>query len=60
YRIKTILGHDGHCAVSEGVAAQLEDVINYCVFALIKLESPLIPWNNEGREGREGREERGL
>ncbi|MEG2222806.1 MAG: DUF1599 domain-containing protein, partial [Oscillospiraceae bacterium] len=26
YRIKTILGHDGHCAVSEGVAAQLEDV----------------------------------
>ena len=38
YRIKTILSNDGKCEISEGIDAQLQDIINYCVFALIKLE----------------------
>ena len=42
YRIKHILANDGMCSVSEGVEAQLHDIINYCVFALIKMDSGLI------------------
>ncbi len=38
YRIKTILANGGKCEISEGIDAQLQDIINYCVFALIKLE----------------------
>lgn len=41
YRIKSILQHDGICTVSEGVGAQLCDIINYCIFALIKMETTL-------------------
>ncbi len=37
YRIKTILSNGGKCEISEGVDSQLKDIINYCVFALIKL-----------------------
>lgn len=37
YRIRKILSHNGACGVSEGVPSQLHDIINYCVFALIKL-----------------------
>lgn len=36
-RIKRILDKNGKLNVSEGIQAQLEDIINYCVFALIKL-----------------------
>ena len=42
YRIRKILQNKGKCTVSEGVAAQLHDIINYCVFALIKMDSGLI------------------
>ncbi len=38
YRIKTMLANGGKCEISEGIDAQLQDIINYCVFALIKLE----------------------
>ena len=41
YRIKSILKHDGICTVSEGVGAQLCDIINYCIFALIKMDTSL-------------------
>ncbi len=36
-RIKTILSHNGRVTVSENVDAQLMDVVNYSVFALIRL-----------------------
>lgn len=39
YRIRKILLNKGQCAVSEGIASQLNDIINYCVFALIKMET---------------------
>lgn len=42
YRIRRILMNDGEVKVSEGVASQLHDIINYCVFGLIKLQTPLI------------------
>lgn len=42
YRIRKILSNNGHCAVSEGISAQLSDIINYCIFALIKMNSDLI------------------
>ena len=42
YRIKKILLNNGCCAVSEGIAAQLNDIINYCIFALIKMNPSLI------------------
>lgn len=41
YRIRKILMNDGKCSVSEGISAQLNDIINYCVFALIKMDTPL-------------------
>ncbi len=42
YRIRRILMNKGEVKVSEGVASQLHDIINYCVFGLIKLQTPLI------------------
>lgn len=41
YRIRKILLNQGRCSVSEGIAAQLNDIINYCVFALIKMDTNL-------------------
>jgi hypothetical protein len=41
YRIRTILKNDGLCKVSEGINAQLQDIINYCFFALLKMETGL-------------------
>jgi len=41
YRIRKILMNNGKCAVSEGISAQLHDIINYCVFALIKMDTNL-------------------
>lgn len=42
YRIKKILSNGGDCLVSEGIESQLNDIINYCVFALIKMDTDLI------------------
>lgn len=42
YRIKKILSNNGQCLVSEGISAQLNDIINYCIFALIKMNTELI------------------
>ena len=39
YRIRRILLNKGNCKVSEGVVSQLYDIINYCVFALIKMDT---------------------
>lgn len=36
-RIKEIEDHDGHTDVSEGVASNYQDIINYAIFAIIKL-----------------------
>ncbi len=36
-RIKNIMKNGGKLLVSEGVDAQLSDIINYCVFSLIKM-----------------------
>lgn len=37
-RIKQILANDGHTIVSEGMEANFSDIINYGVFALIKMQ----------------------
>ena len=37
HRIKQIEDHDGKTLVSEGVEAGYMDIINYSIFALIKL-----------------------
>lgn len=37
-RIKSIEDHEGNTLISEGVDANYQDIINYAVFALIKLE----------------------
>jgi hypothetical protein len=37
-RIKQIEDNQGQLLVSEGVDANYMDIINYCVFALIRLE----------------------
>lgn len=42
YRIRKILSNDGNCTISEGISAQLNDIINYCVFALIKMKTNLL------------------
>lgn len=42
YRIRKILSNNGRCLVSEGITSQLNDIINYCIFALIKMDSDLI------------------
>lgn len=36
-RVKQIEDHAGHTLASEGVAANYQDMLNYSVFALIKL-----------------------
>lgn len=36
-RIKEIEGNDGHVTVSEGVGSNYQDIINYAIFAIIKL-----------------------
>ena len=38
YRIRKLLEHEGQSILSEGITAQLHDIINYCIFALIKME----------------------
>ena len=38
YRTKQIEANDGQTLVSEGVAANYMDMINYAVFGLIKLD----------------------
>lgn len=43
YRIRKILSNGGACQVSEGIPSQLYDIINYCIFALIKIGTELIP-----------------
>lgn len=45
YRIRKILSNGGVCLVSEGIASQLNDIINYCIFALIKLDTGLISFD---------------
>lgn len=42
YRIRKILSRNGSCRVSEGIASQLQDIINYCVFALIKMDAEIV------------------
>lgn len=37
-RIKQIEDHKGHLLASEGIDANYMDIINYCVFALIRIE----------------------
>lgn len=38
WRIKNIMQNGGKLLVSEGIDAQLSDIINYCIFSLIKME----------------------
>lgn len=40
-RIRKILANHGKSSVSEGITAQLHDIVNYCIFALIKMEVEL-------------------
>ncbi|MBP9988826.1 MAG: DUF1599 domain-containing protein [Ruminococcus sp.] len=42
YRIRRIIENDGQCKVSEGISSQLYDIINYCIFALIKMDTDSI------------------
>jgi len=37
YRIKEIESHSGQTLISEGIDANYKDIVNYAVFALIKL-----------------------
>ena len=37
-RVKQIEDNEGHTLISEGVMANYQDIINYAVFALIKLK----------------------
>ncbi len=37
-RIKQILANDGQTSVSEGMDANFRDIVNYAIFALIKIE----------------------
>lgn len=37
YRIAHIEENEGKTLVSEGIASELRDIANYCVFALIKI-----------------------
>ncbi len=39
-RIKQILANDGKTLISEGIDANFSDIINYAVFALIKIKYP--------------------
>ncbi|MCS7076763.1 MAG: DUF1599 domain-containing protein [Bacteroidia bacterium] len=40
HRIKSIEDHQGKTAISEGVEANYMDIMNYCLFALIRLCEP--------------------
>lgn len=40
YRTKQIEEHEGHTLVSEGIDANYKDMVNYALFALIKLTYP--------------------
>ena len=40
-RVKQIEDNQGKTLISEGVMANYQDIINYSVFALIKLEDPV-------------------
>lgn len=42
-RIRKLLANHGRASVSEGVTAQLHDIVNYCIFALIKMDDKSIP-----------------
>lgn len=42
FRIKTILNNDGHSKKSEGIDAQLQDIVNYCIFALLKMDTDIV------------------
>ena len=37
YRVKQIEDNQGHTLVSEGVVANYQDMLNYAVFCMIKL-----------------------
>jgi hypothetical protein len=39
YRVKQIEDNQGKTIVSEGIEANYQDIINYAIFCLIKLES---------------------
>lgn len=39
YRIRRLLVNNGKASASEGITAQLHDIVNYCIFALIKMET---------------------
>ena len=41
-RTKQIEDHDGHTEVSEGIDANYLDMVNYAVFAIIKLTSDAV------------------
>lgn len=42
YRIKNILRQDGPLLISEGIDAQLYDIINYAFFALVRLSADAV------------------
>jgi hypothetical protein len=50
YRIRKIMENNGECMVSEGISSQLCDIINYCVFALIKMDSGLIDFEGANKD----------
>ncbi|RYG48605.1 MAG: DUF1599 domain-containing protein, partial [Chitinophagaceae bacterium] len=37
-RIRQILANDGKTIISEGIDANFSDIINYAIFALIKID----------------------
>lgn len=39
YRIRKLLVNNGKASASEGITAQLHDIVNYCIFALIKMDT---------------------
>ncbi len=39
-RVKEIEDHAGHTSVSEGIASNYQDIINYAIFGVIKLTEP--------------------
>jgi hypothetical protein len=46
YRTKQIEDHSGHTLISEGIDANYFDMVNYAVFALIKIEFEPEPTNS--------------
>ncbi|MBM3235890.1 DUF1599 domain-containing protein [Candidatus Poribacteria bacterium] len=45
-RIKQIEEHEGQVLVSEGLEAEYNDILNYCVFALIRLKNRHVSENS--------------